>query len=233
MADSLAEALSPSTMMAILGETGFGRVWAIHIGFVIALSILTGLDRWGRHSPTILITALSGGCLASLALTGHTQEQEGLAFLLRVATDGAHLFAAGAWLGGLVALLVLLPSRPTPGNRPEGEIGHVLMRFSGMGYGAVAILVGTGLINTWYLVPSLSQLTSSLYGQLLIIKLGLDAVAGRYEQVLGRPSYCRSTGREEPFPASQSRYRRTGSWRTHHWSCQCAGHLGSLRRLIS
>jgi copper resistance protein D len=84
--------------------------------------------------------------------------------------------AAGAWLGGLVALLAVLPSRAAFGDRSESELGHVFMRFSGMGYGAVAILVGTGLINTLYLVPSLSQLTTSLYGQLLIIKLALFAL---------------------------------------------------------
>jgi len=176
MADSLSEALGPSTLTDILGESGFGRVWIIHLALIIALCLLTGLERWGRPSSAATMSALSGACLASLALTGHTQEQEGLSFFVRVAADGAHLLAAGAWLGGLVALLAVLPSRAATGDRPESEIGHVLMRFSGMGYGAVAILIGTGLVNTWYLVPSLSQLATSLYGQLLIIKLGLFAL---------------------------------------------------------
>jgi putative copper resistance protein D len=47
------------------------------------------------------------------------------------------------------------------------------MRFSGMGYAAVALLIGTGLVNSWYLVPSIWQLPGTLYGQLLIVKLGL------------------------------------------------------------
>jgi putative copper resistance protein D len=148
-------------------------VWTIHLALVAALCILAGFNVWGRGSSVISLAALSGPCLASLALTGHTQEQEGLSFLVRVAADGAHLLAAGAWLGGLVALLAVLPSRAATGDRSESEIGHVLMRFSGMGYGAVALLVATGLVNTWYLVPSLSQLPASPYGQLLIIKLGL------------------------------------------------------------
>jgi putative copper resistance protein D len=45
-----------------------------------------------------------------------------------------------------------------------------------MGYAAVALLVGTGAVNSWYLVLSISQLPASLYGQLLIIKLGLFAL---------------------------------------------------------
>ena len=176
MAGSLSEALSPSTLTAVLGESGFGRVWTIHMGLVIALCVLAGLERWGRPSSAILMSALSGACLASLALTGHTQEQEGLSFLVRVTADGAHLLAAGAWLGGLVALLAVLSSRAASGDRLESEISHVLMRFSGMGYGAVAILVGTGLVNTWYLVPSLSHLANSLYDQILVMKLALFAL---------------------------------------------------------
>ena len=174
MAGSLSEALDSSTLAAVVGESGFGRVWTIHMGLVIALCILCGLQRWGRPPSAILMSALSGACLASLALTGHTQEQEGLSFAVRVTADGAHLLAAGAWLGGLVALLAVLPSRAAFGDRSESDLGHVLMRFSGMGYGAVAILVGTGLVNTWYLMPAL--IVTSLYSQLLIIKLALFAL---------------------------------------------------------
>jgi putative copper resistance protein D len=169
MSDSLSEALNLSTLTAVLVESGFGRVWTVHMGLVMALCILSGLKHWG--SSAILMSASSGACLASVALTGHTQEQEGLSFLVRVIADGAHLLAAGAWLGGFVALLAVAFD-----GRLESETGHILKRFSGMGYGAVAILIGTGLINTWYLVPSLSDLVTSLYGRLLIIKLALFAL---------------------------------------------------------
>jgi putative copper resistance protein D len=44
-----------------------------------------------------------------------------------------------------------------------------------MGYIAVAVLVGSGLVNSWFLVGSLSRLTETPYGQLLIMKLCLFA----------------------------------------------------------
>ena len=174
MADLLSEALGSSTLAVVVGESGFGRVWTIRMGLVIALCVLCGLQRWARPPSAILMSALSGACLASLALAGHTQEQEGPSFAVRVTADGAHLLAAGAWLGGLVALLAVLSSRAAFGDLSESELGHVLMRFSGMGYGAVAILVGTGLVNAWYLMPAL--IVTSLYSQLLIIKLALFAL---------------------------------------------------------
>ena len=175
MSDSLSEALSPSATTTVLEETAFGRVWTVHLGLIITLCILAALNRSGRRPSKIVLMALCGVCLASLAGTGHTRDQDGLAFLVRVSADGAHLLAAGAWLGGLAALFAVLSSKLTL-DHSGGEIEHLLKRFSGMGYGAVAVLVGTGLVNTWYLVPYLTQLPASLYGQLLIIKLGLFAL---------------------------------------------------------
>ena len=173
MAGSLAEVLNSNTLASVLGESAFGRVWTIHLALIIVLCSLAAADFWGRPRSAFLIVALSAACLASLAGVGHTQEEEGAAFLMRIAADGAHLLAAGAWLGGLVALLAVLPSKAGLADRSKSDVGHVLMRFSGTGYWAVAILLGTGLINMWYQVPDLSQLTAAFYGQLLILKLGL------------------------------------------------------------
>jgi putative copper resistance protein D len=172
MAGSLAE-VNSNTLASVLGESAFGRVWTIHLALIIVLCFLAAADLWGRPRSAYLIVALSAACLTSLAGVGHTQEEEGAALLMRAAADGAHLLAAGAWLGGLVALLAVLPSKAGSADRSKSDVGHVLMRFSGMGYCAVAILLGTGLINSWFQVPNLSQLTSALYGQLLILKLGL------------------------------------------------------------
>ena len=80
--------------------------------------------------------------------------------------DEAHLLAAGAWLGGLLPLRYILLR-----GSPDAE--SILRRFSGMGYVAVAVLIGTGLINSWFLVGSLDGLTSTPYGQLLLLKLSL------------------------------------------------------------
>jgi putative copper resistance protein D len=174
MAGSFSEALSLETMGAVLADTAFGWVWSVHLGLIAILAVIAGRDRRARRPHTVSLTALSAACLASLAGVGHTQAQEGAAFAVRVIADGAHLLAAGAWLGGLVPLLALLTSRPY--ERPEADTSRVLMRFSGMGYAAVGLLAGTGVINGWYLLPSLSQLFTSLYGQLLTIKLGLFAL---------------------------------------------------------
>src|SRR5262249_50193391 len=147
------------------------------LGLIAAFTIiLAASDRWAFRPYVISLTALSAASLASLAGGGHTQAREGVDQFVHVTADGVHLLAAGAWLGGLGPLLALLMSQPPPDSRAEIDISHVLMRFSGMGYIAVALLIGTGAANSWYLLPSISRFPDTLYGQVLIVKLGLFAV---------------------------------------------------------
>jgi putative copper resistance protein D len=52
-----------------------------------------------------------------------------------------------------------------------------------MWYAAVAILIGSGLVNAWLLVGSPGRLTTTPYGQLLFVKLcllaGMPALAAQ------------------------------------------------------
>ena len=82
--------------------------------------------------------------------------------------------AAGAWLGGLVALFYLVAAAVRTSS-PDHDLqtSNAALRFSGMGYVAVATIVGSGLINAWFLVGSFANLTATPYGQLLIVKLCL------------------------------------------------------------
>jgi putative copper resistance protein D len=54
-------------------------------------------------------------------------------------------------------------------------LNEILLPFSSMGYVAVATLVGSGLVNSWFLIGNISGLFTTPYGLLLIVKLGLFA----------------------------------------------------------
>jgi putative copper resistance protein D len=58
-------------------------------------------------------------------------------------------------------------------GEPIVDLDRILLRFSSMGYVAVATLIASGLINSWLLVGSVSNLLTTLYGQILLVKLGL------------------------------------------------------------
>jgi putative copper resistance protein D len=177
MTGSLSELADGDALWAVVHDTGFGVIW---IGrMILATVMIVGLAAV-RPLPTtslgqnVAISILAAILLVSLAGTGHAQVEEGWASLVHISSDGAHLLAAGAWLGGLVPLgYVLAHYSDTRGGNALVE--RVLLKFSGMGYTAVAALIGTGLVNSWFLVGSVSNLPTTPYGEMLLTKLALFA----------------------------------------------------------
>ncbi|WP_328955971.1 FixH family protein [Kitasatospora purpeofusca] len=74
-----------------------------------------------------------------------------------------HLIAMALWLGGLAAMLVGLR---------EGIGAEVADRFSKIAFGAVLVLAGTGVYQSWRGLGSWGALTGTDYGRLLLVKTG-------------------------------------------------------------
>lgn len=138
MAGSWEAAFDPSTLQRVLGNTFFGQVWRWHLLLNGALLVLL-LTSLRNNLPLRLI--LGGLLLATLAPVGHGAMLDGLNGQLLILNQIIHLTCVGAWLGGLM-LLVMILLRPA-----DHAIRAILQRFSGVGYGLVAGLVVTGLIN--------------------------------------------------------------------------------------
>jgi putative copper resistance protein D len=174
MSGFFADALDLDTQWSVLSETGFGQVWAARTVVMlaaVAISWPSGASIAGRRLG-ILLAVLAAILLASLAGVGHTQVEEGARVIVHVTSDAAHLLAAGAWLGGLVPLGMVVASCRTK-QLSNADAVFVLSRFSGMAYLAVAALVASGAINGFFLIGSLSALIGTSYGELLLSKLGL------------------------------------------------------------
>jgi copper resistance protein D len=178
MSGALADLADPEVLASVVRDTGFGVVWTARMIVAAVLVGVTLLQISSRASvgQDLLTSFLAAGLLASLAGAGHSQIEEGWAAALHVTADAAHLLAAGAWLGGLAPLgFILLGYAGKRAVSGSVDVDGVLMRFSGMGYAAVATLVGTGLVNSWLLVGSVSSLLHSTYGQILMAKLAFFA----------------------------------------------------------
>ena len=154
--------LPGSAWTVVLTQTTFGSLWAFRIA--ILLSALA-LGFWMPPVRRLWPLLLAAAALASLAGTGHAAS---LLLLLR-AVDAVHALAAGAWVGGLVPLVLVLIRRET-------DPAPVLERFSAMGMIAVAVLVASGLVNAWLHVDSPWHLAGTTYGALLLAKLVLLAL---------------------------------------------------------
>ncbi|MGH8345454.1 MAG: copper homeostasis membrane protein CopD [Pseudomonas sp.] len=138
MAGAWDAAFDPPTLQLVLGNTFFGQVWRWHLLINMALLVLLLTPLRASLAPRLI---LSGLLVASLAPVGHGAMLDGTAGQLLILNQLIHLFCVGAWLGGLMLLVMIL-------RQPAGHsIRLMLQRFSGVGYGLVAGLLITGLIN--------------------------------------------------------------------------------------
>jgi putative copper resistance protein D len=151
------------TLGPAVSDTQFGRVWMARIVLGLALLALLIRPRPPRDRTLLIV---SGLFLASVALTGHSALPGGAPGVFHRLADVVHLIAAGWWIGGLLALVLV--------SRQLGsEAAHVLQRFSGVGYGAVAAIVLSGLFKSVILVATLQGADATAYGWTLVLKLAL------------------------------------------------------------
>jgi putative copper resistance protein D len=175
MSGDIGDLADAETLATVARDTSFGILWTLRMllaVFFVGAAARSLHSRDGARHRIAVMALLAGLLLASLAGTGHTQIEEGWAGIIHMISDGGHLLAAGAWLGGLVPLAIILHRTAIRDMEPK-EIDRMLMRFSTMGYVAVATLIGSGFINGWFLVGSLSGLLHTPYGQILLGKLAL------------------------------------------------------------
>lgn len=173
MSGTPGDAADPELLEAVLTGTGAGRALAAR-GALISAALAALVVLPFRSRLTLgFVTALSGGALASMAWSGHGAAGGGVVHLTVVVL---HLLAAGAWIGALVPFgRFALRAR---GSLSEGEAAHMadaLERFAGVGSVIVAVLILTGVLNTWFLARPdvVGVLFSELWGRLLLLKLVL------------------------------------------------------------
>ncbi|NWA68716.1 copper homeostasis membrane protein CopD [Pseudomonas reactans] len=135
MAGSWDAALQPATVQLVLGKTFFGQVWVWHLLLNLLLVIVLAKPWRALRLPVIALL------LATLAPVGHGAMLDGLSGQLLILNQVVHLVCVGAWLGGLLLLVLILRQAQALALEP------ILRRFSGVGYGLVAGLLVTGLIN--------------------------------------------------------------------------------------
>jgi putative copper resistance protein D len=172
MAGALADVIQPQVLRSVILSTDFGPLWLARLAtLLVALGVVLVMPASTR--PAGLLAFIAAVALASLAATGHARVPEGRSGLVHALFDAAHLLGAGLWLGGLWPLGVAVAGARRGWPSEQSGLADLLKRFSGMGYVAVATLLVSGVANSWYLVGSFGQLTTTPYGRLLLAKIAL------------------------------------------------------------
>ena len=159
-ADGLAQSLS--AIPTVLASTAFGHLLAAQ-GIGLALAILL-LRRGARPSQRNLALVASAGVLLLQAGHGHAMSMYGRVSLL-LASEAVHLVAGGAWLGGLLPLL--LAARLAP---PRAA-ATAARSFSVLGKWCVGLVAATAACQAWTLIGSVPGLVGTAYGWIACTKL--------------------------------------------------------------
>jgi len=167
--DSIVDAALNGGAWTVLSATRFGLMTGARLALaaVLAASIVWPRARW-------LALAAAAAFIALLAWIGHSGATPGAAGDTQLTSDVVHLLAAGAWLGGLPALVLLLAqARGDP--RERASAAAATRRFGTLGLICVAALVASGLFNAWNLLAAPRDLLTTDYGRMLSAKLVLVA----------------------------------------------------------
>jgi putative copper resistance protein D len=170
LAGSLTAALDPSILVSALTEMAMGAASLVRtLAAILALPVLV-LVRRGRIT-WIGAAVLGAVATLSMAWMGHGAATEGLGGAVHLLADIIHLAAAAVWIGALAFFVMLARDRRCDEDRLR-TFHSALAGFSGLGSGLVAMLVASGLINSWFLVgPSgWPGLVTTAYGRLLILQ---------------------------------------------------------------
>jgi copper transport protein len=194
-----------SVIQQVLFSSRWGALWLTR-QFILILLFIVHLLLLRSSSASIpsrpgrigLLQTLSVllviGLIAVQALSGHAAglaPRTGLSLI----ADTLHLLAAGLWVGGLLAIAIgVLPllrktsasstAPSTPDGLPAASFTSLVQSTWGMfgRYAAlsVGILFATGLYNMGREVASLDALLTTLYGRVLIGKVGLVLAVGAF-----------------------------------------------------
>jgi copper transport protein len=173
----LAHLLFFALLAAFLGGSGMlhDAVGGTRFALVLKVALLVALAGGAAAAlaPTTpsLLYAAGGAALVLLAaptLMGHPLDRD-QPTLLSPLVDLVHTAGAAVWLGGLAALVYVLPR--------TGEEGRdeAVRRFSSTALVAVAVVAASGLGRALMELSSVSQVWSTSYGRTLIVKSALFA----------------------------------------------------------
>ena len=183
---------------AMVFETPMGVAWQVRMAALAAIVVLTIV----RDSVALVSqVGFAAAALASLARTGHGAAGETTTGRVPLVADIVHLLAAGAWVGALVALGLMLANNASWLIPADFVSMHrTFDRFLKAGTIFVVLLIITGSINTSILVdPAASAL------------LAVISTFTCYDQAGAVRSHA-WTGGNEPLPPSPGVVARSGDW---------------------
>ena len=169
------EDLTLHLVEAVAWDTQFGRIMLWRLATLLLLAALLATSLRSRWLEGVAALAAAAD-LALLVWVGHVAAAAQTSYV-QVAAQVSHLLALGVWIGGLPAFFIFLtPASLEVSERPLAMAANMTGAFSRVCTVCVVVVVGSGIYNAVYLLPSAADLIHTAYGGLLLVKLGILAV---------------------------------------------------------
>ncbi|MEV4994092.1 cytochrome c oxidase assembly protein [Streptomyces niveus] len=153
------QVLAPDVLADFVLTDAQGRSYALMAGAGAILATVCpgiGTVRWARAA---LLLAVAG--LLPPAFTGHSAGAGN--HDAAVTSLALHLVGVAVWVGGLALLLVAAVRR-------DAGLGTAVRRFSALAFWAFVAVAASGVVNAVVRLPSATDVFSSRYGVLVLLK---------------------------------------------------------------
>ncbi|HEX9417389.1 MAG TPA: CopD family protein [Gaiellaceae bacterium] len=201
-------------IVPLMRSSAFGRgfldLWLCVALLVVAGAVAIWLDRPERPRRSLgAILALTGSLLAAgaalltVSVSGHAGQTSPRG--LSIPVDWLHFAAGSIWIGGLIGLLVVAATLGVPG------LVRSVPRFSNVAFVSVMALIGSGIGNSLFHLPTLSSLWQTSYGKMVLIKIIVLATAmfvASFNLLRNKPRLAAADKRPELAPGAASLLRR-------------------------
>ncbi len=205
----LPKMFSPAVAWEVL-RTRFGEVYLLRLLILVLaaaplvrrLFAPAPLPRWWRWVGV----ATAGGLLVTPGLAGHAAA--GSLVALAIPFDLVHLAGAAVWVGGLAMLAVAVLIRRS-GKEGPNPLATVARRFSQWALISVLAIAVTGGFAAWRQIGSLSAVTTTTFGRLVLAKtvifVVLVAAASRSRRLTHGSLHVPFRAAGRPRPATVAR----------------------------
>jgi copper transport protein len=170
-----------SAQLTQFGTTEIGRVSAVQVLLAVGLLVVAGLPYTGRicvSDRRWLAAFPFGGISLGLSLSWISHSAATITGMTGVLTDWTHLLGAAAWVGGLAALVLVVPSLIARSDEAVSPtVARLIRRFSVVALAGVGLSAATGLLIASWHVPTAESLAETRYGTLLTAKVVFVTVA--------------------------------------------------------
>jgi copper transport protein len=175
----------------LANHTRFGTAFiAMTLGYALVAALV--FLAWLTDRTLLLVPAflLGLGFASGLSLSGHSAVDPGSSWVSALA-DWVHLCGASIWIGGLVHLAVgVWPVAPDLRRR-------AFVGFSQLATVLIALVLAAGTYLAVVRLPAASDLWTTHYGRVLLVKLTFVALAlawGAFHHFTVRPALERGAG---------------------------------------